>query len=65
MPAKSVAPVIPLPRAWPSLVKSAILHVISLAQFAIAYTRGWAADSVNTRVLLAILQEADRHDRPR
>jgi hypothetical protein len=50
MPAKSASPVIPLPRAWPSHVKSAILHVISLAQFTIAYTRGWAADSVNTRV---------------
>ena len=50
MPAKSASPVIPLPRAWPSHVKSAILHVISLAQFTITYTRGWAADSVNTRV---------------
>jgi hypothetical protein len=50
MPAKSVSPVIPLPHAWPSRVKSAILHVIGLAQFTIAYTRGWAADSVNTRV---------------
>jgi hypothetical protein len=26
--------------------------VISLAQFTITYTRGWAADSVNTRVRL-------------
>ena len=52
MPAKSVPPVIPLPHGWPSHVKSAILQVISLAQFAIAYTRGWAADSVNTRVRL-------------
>ena len=52
MPAKSVSPLIPLPRAWASRVKSAILHVISLAQFTIVYTRGWAADSVNTRVRL-------------
>ena len=52
MPAKSVCPVIPLPRAWPSHVKSSVLHVISLAQFTIAYTRGWAVDSVNTRVRL-------------
>jgi len=29
-----------LPRKWPLRVKSALLHVISLAQFATAYTRG-------------------------
>jgi hypothetical protein len=28
------------------------LHVIRLAQFTIAYTRGWAANSVNARVRL-------------
>lgn len=27
-----------------------MLHVISLAQYATAYTRGWAADSTNGRV---------------
>jgi hypothetical protein len=52
MPAKSMSSVIPLPRAWPCCVKSAILHVISLAQFTVAYTRGWAADSVNSRIRL-------------
>jgi len=58
MPAKSSTPAIPLPRGWSSRVKSAILHVISLAQFTIAYTRGWAADSVNARVRLKA--ESDR-----
>jgi putative transposase len=29
-----------------------MLHVISLAQFAVAYTRGWAANSPNARVRL-------------
>jgi hypothetical protein len=38
MPGKSAYPAIPLPRSWPSRVKSAILHVISLAQFTAAYT---------------------------
>jgi transposase InsO family protein len=52
MPAQSAYPAIPLPRAWSSRVKSGILHVLSLAQFTLAYTRGWAADSVNTRVRL-------------
>ena len=37
---------------WPSSVKSAMLHVISLAQFAAAYSRGWAANSINARVRL-------------
>ena len=41
---------IPLPKQWPLRVKSALPHVISLAQFATAYTRGWAANSVNARI---------------
>lgn len=52
MPVKSSTPAIPLPRGWSSHVKSAMLHVISLAQFAMAYTRGWAANSPNARVRL-------------
>ncbi len=36
MPTKPSSPDIPLPRGWPSRVKSAILHVISLAQFTLA-----------------------------
>jgi hypothetical protein len=35
-----------------------MLHVISLAQFALAYTRGWAANSPNARVRLKA--ECDR-----
>ena len=42
----------PLPDTWPATVKSAVLHVISLAQLAAAHTRGWAADSINARVRL-------------
>ncbi len=45
MPAKPSSPEIPLPRGWPSQVKSAVLHVISLGQCTLAYTRGWAANS--------------------
>mgnify|MGYP000234920193 FL=1 len=41
-----------LPRAWPETVRSAILHVIALAQYATAYTRSWAADSRNARMRL-------------
>lgn len=44
--------VIPLPDGWPRRVKSAVLNVISLAQYAIIYTQSWAANSVNARVRL-------------
>ena len=37
--AKTKAPTIPLPPSWPEVVKSAVLHAISLAQFAAAHTR--------------------------
>lgn len=39
-----------LPHGWPGAVKSAVLHVISLANFVIAHARGWAANSINARV---------------
>jgi putative transposase len=52
MPAKPSAPEIPLPRGWPSRVKSAVLLVISLGQFTLAYTRGWAGNSPNSRIRL-------------
>ena len=71
MTARPSSPEIPLPRGWPSRVKSAILHVMSLAQFTMAYTRGWAANSPIARLRLkarldrseqenALLQEVDR-----
>ena len=52
------APKLPLPKNWNRHVKSAILHVVSLAQYAVAYTRSWAADSSNARVRLTA--ERDR-----
>ena len=42
----------PSPFRWTENVKSAILHVISLAHFAIACARGWAGNSINARVRL-------------
>jgi len=45
-------PGIPLPVSWLQHARSAILHVISLAQFALAYTRGWAVNSQVPRVRL-------------
>jgi hypothetical protein len=45
-------PRIPLPKSWSKHVRSAVLQVISRAQYAAVYTRARAADSVNTRVRL-------------
>ena len=52
MASKSKAPEIPLPKSWDTHVKSAILHIIALAQYALTYSRSWAADSTNQRVRL-------------
>jgi len=51
-------PDLPLPSGWAKNVKSAVLHVISLAQYALTYTRGWAADALNPRARQAA--ETDR-----
>ena len=48
---------IPLPSGWAKNVKSAVLHVISLAHYAIVAARGWAANSINARVRLAAENE--------
>ena len=45
-------PRIPLPRHWPRRVKSAMVQAISLAQYALAYTRSWAVNSPVVRARL-------------
>ena len=45
-------PKIPLPRGWSNCVKSAMLHILSLAHFTITYIRSWAIDSRITRIRL-------------
>ena len=46
-------PRIHLPKGWQYYVKSAVLHTIALAHYAIVYARAWAADSINAWVRLA------------
>ena len=58
MSSKSKPPEIPLPKGWGAHVKSAILHVVALTQYALTYSRSWAADSSNQRVRLKA--ECDR-----
>ena len=53
MLAKPKEPRIALPKGWQSCVRSAVLHAIALAHYAIVYARAWAADSINARVRLS------------
>jgi len=46
-------PKIDLPRAWPRIAKSAIVHALALAHLVITHVRGWCADSPLRRVRLA------------
>jgi hypothetical protein len=39
-----------LPKYWPRFVQSSLIHVFSLAQYAMSYTRGWAVYCKNPRV---------------
>jgi len=52
MASKSKPPEIPLPKSWSKHVKSAIPHILALAQYALTYSRSWAADSTDQRVRL-------------
>jgi transposase InsO family protein len=45
-------PRIDLPRGWPRYVRSAMLHVIALAQYAVTYARSWAINGRIARVRL-------------
>ncbi len=56
------SPRIPLPKAWKRHVRSAMLHVISLAQYATVYTRSWAVDSMNGRVRLKAENDRQRQE---
>jgi len=38
---------LPLPRAWPRRVRSAVIQVIPLARTSLALTQGWASESMN------------------
>jgi hypothetical protein len=58
MLANAQPPRIHLPKGWQDGVKSAVLHAIALAHYAIVHARALAADSINTRVRLA--SENDR-----
>lgn len=41
-----------IPKGWKRQVRWSVLNVISMAQFAMAYTRGWAANCPSIQVRL-------------
>ena len=49
---RSNTPTLTLPKAWPKRIHAAVLQVISLAHFAIVYSRSWAVNSPIARVRL-------------
>jgi transposase InsO family protein len=46
-------PKVALPKEWPRVAKSAIVHAIALAHLVVTHVRGWCADSPLKRVRLA------------
>ncbi len=45
-----VAPPLALPRGWPRGLRSAAVHAVSIAEFALTTALGWAAQSLNPRL---------------
>ena len=50
-------PKIDLPKAWPRMAKSAIVHVLAHAHFVVTHVRGWCADSPLSRVRVSAENE--------
>src|SRR5207247_3390008 len=53
---------IPLPKAWPRRVRSAVIQTISLARTSVTHTRSWAANHFNERVRLKEENERLRNE---
>jgi hypothetical protein len=47
------------PKHWARSIQTALIHVMSLAHYALVHTRSWAANSSNVRVRLSA--KADQH----
>jgi hypothetical protein len=43
---------VPLPKDWPSRIRSAVIHVISLSHFSLTFARSVTANSINARIRL-------------
>jgi hypothetical protein len=45
-------PRLTIPRNWTASIQAAMLQVIALAQYSLAYSRSWATNSPNDRIRL-------------
>src|SRR6266702_4015338 len=64
LPMAGVARPLTLPRGWPRRIRSAAVHAISLADFALTAALGWAAQSLNPRLRLRAELERLRNEIP-
>ena len=55
-------PKLALPATWPRVVRSAVVHAVSLAHWSIVRARGWAANSPLERVRLRAHNERLRSE---
>ena len=53
---------IQLSKSWPTNVKSAVLHTLSLAHFIMTYTRSWCANSSISRLRIKAQLESARQE---
>src|SRR5882672_11555010 len=57
-----VARPLALPRGWPRGLRSAAVHAVSIAEFALTTALGWAAQSLNPRLRLRAELERLRNE---
>jgi len=53
VPRSAATPRLAVPKDWTRSIQSALVHVMSLAHYALVQTRGWAANSSNDRARLS------------
>jgi DNA-binding transcriptional regulator YiaG len=53
VPHSAATPRLAIPKHWTRSIQAALVHVMSLAHYALVQTRGWAANSSNDRARLS------------
>lgn len=50
---RTASPTLTVPKSWSRSIQAALVHIMSLAHYALVYTRSWAANGSTDRVRLA------------
>ena len=53
---------LPLPKGWPTYVKSAIVHTISLASLCLSSARGWTKNAINPQARIQTELEKQQNE---